>query len=100
MKHTYTHSAVITQRPWSDVCSLTFDGVEEVEEGVVGDLLGDGAHSAAPFVLLFLLDGFHCHVLPLLPVYGTAMGRVTGSDRVHTSYTDTASLHWTTSFTH
>ena len=64
------------------MCILTFDGVEEVEEGVVGDLLGDSAHCAAPFMLLFLLDGFHRHVLPLLPVYGTAKERVTGSDSV------------------
>lgn len=51
---------------------LTFDGVKEVEEGVVGHLLGDGAHGAAAFVLLLLLDGFHRDVLPLVPVYLTA----------------------------
>ena len=83
------------------MCILTFDGVEEVEEGVVGDLLGDGAHRAAAFVLLFLLDGFHRHVLPLLPVYRTAEGTVTESENIHTSYTDTASLYSDKySFTH
>lgn len=41
---------------------------EEVEEGVVGDRLGDDPHSAAALVLLFLLDCFQCDVLALDPI--------------------------------
>lgn len=51
---------------------LTFDGVKEVEERVVGHLLGNGAHCAAAFVLLLLFNSFHCYIFPLVPVYLTA----------------------------
>lgn len=51
---------------------LTFDGVEEVEERVVGHLFGNSAHCAAAFVLLLLFNSFHRYVLPLVPVYLTA----------------------------
>lgn len=47
---------------------LTFDGVEEVEERVVGHLFGNSAHCAAAFVLLLLFNSFHRYVLPLVPV--------------------------------
>lgn len=50
-----------------DAWGLTFDRVEEVEEGVLWDLLGDGAHRTSALVLLLLLDGFHRHVFTLLP---------------------------------
>merc|ERR1712061_444861 len=42
--------------------------VEEVEEAVVLDSLGDGADVALRLVLLLLLDGLHRQVLALLPV--------------------------------
>lgn len=58
------------------VC-LTFDRVKEVEERVIGDLLGDCADSATAFMLLLLLNSFHCHILPLVPVYLTAEERCT-----------------------
>lgn len=54
---------------------LTFDRVKEVEERVVGDLLGDGADSATAFMLLLLLYSFHRHILPFVPVYETARER-------------------------
>lgn len=47
---------------------FTLWGSEEVEEGVVGDRLGDGPHGAAALVLLFLLDCFQCDVLALYPI--------------------------------
>lgn len=52
----------------------TFGRGEEVEEGVVGDRLGDRPHGAAALVLLFLLDGFQRDVLALRPVNGAAEG--------------------------
>lgn len=54
---------------------LTFNRVKEVEERVVGHLFGNSAHSAAAFMLLLLLDRFHCHILPLVPIYLTAEGQ-------------------------
>lgn len=54
---------------------LTFDRVKEVEERVVGHLFGNSADSATAFMLLLLLNGFHCHILPLVPVYLTARER-------------------------
>lgn len=57
---------------------LTFQGTEEVKEGITGHLLGDGADSAAALVLLLLLDCLHSHVLALLPVDG-APAEVGGS---------------------
>lgn len=56
-------------------CVLTFDRVKEVEERVVGDLFGNSAHSATAFMLLLLLNGFHRHIFPLVPVYLTARER-------------------------
>lgn len=58
------------------VCVLTFDRVKEVEEGVVGDLFGNSADSATAFMLLLLLNSFHSHILPLVPVYLTAREEV------------------------
>ena len=55
--------------------SLTFDRVKEVEERVVGDLFGNGANRATAFMLLLLLNSFHSHILPLVPVYLTATER-------------------------
>lgn len=57
------------------LCALTFNRIKEVEEGVIGDLFGNSADSATPFMLLLLLNGFHCHVLPLVPIYLTARER-------------------------
>lgn len=54
------------------LCTLTFDGVKEVEEGVVGNLFGNGADGATAFMLLLFLNCFHCHILPLVPIYLTA----------------------------
>lgn len=54
---------------------LTFDRVKEVEERVVGDLFGNSANSATAFMLLLLLNSFHCHILPLVPIYLTARER-------------------------
>ena len=51
---------------------LTFRWREEVEEGVVGDRLGDRPHRATALVLLLLLDGLQRYVLPLGPVDHTA----------------------------
>lgn len=51
----------------------TFNRVEEVEERVVGHLLGNSAHSSTAFMLLFLLNSFHCYVFALVPVYLTAV---------------------------
>ena len=56
-------------------CVLTFDGVKEVEERVVGDLFGNSADGATAFMLLLLLNSFHRHVLPLMPVYLTSRER-------------------------
>ena len=53
---------------------LTSPRAEEVEEGVVGDLLGDCSHGASALMLLLFLDGFDGHVLPFLPVNGTPTG--------------------------
>ena len=53
---------------------LTSQRAEEVEEGVAGDLLGDGSHGASAPMLLLFLDGFDGHVLPFLPVDGTPTG--------------------------
>lgn len=50
-----------------DASGLTFDRVEEVEEGVLWNLLGDGAHRTSALVLLLFLDGFHRHVFAFLP---------------------------------
>lgn len=50
----------------------TFDGVEEVEEGVVGHLFGDGPDSATALVFLLLLDGFYRDVFAFVPVNVTA----------------------------
>jgi len=62
---------------------LTFRGSEEVEEGVVGHGLGDGAHRAPALVLLLLLDGFQRDVLALGPVDHTAgeeaLGQASGN---------------------
>lgn len=57
------------------MCVLTFDRVKEVEERVVGDLFGNSADSATAFMLLLLLNSFHGHILPLVPVYLTARER-------------------------
>ena len=46
--------------------------VEEVEEAVGLDLLGDRPHAALALVLLLLLHLLHRQVLPLLPVDWTA----------------------------
>lgn len=51
---------------------LTFDRIKEVEERVVGDLLGNGTDSTAAFMLLLLLNSFHCNVFPFEPIYLTA----------------------------
>lgn len=42
--------------------------IEEVEEGIVRDLLRNGADSAASLMLLLLLDGLDRDVLARLPV--------------------------------
>lgn len=54
----------------------TFKRGEEVEEGIVGHLFCNSAHSATSFMLLLLLNGFHRHVFALVPVYLTAVGSV------------------------
>lgn len=54
------------------MCTLTFDRVKEVEERVIGNLFGNGADGSAAFMLLLLLNSFHCHVLPLVPIDLTA----------------------------
>lgn len=54
---------------------LTLWGGEEVEEGVVGDRLGDRPHCAAALVLLLLLDCFQRDVLALRPVDRAAVGQ-------------------------
>ncbi len=46
--------------------------VKEIEERVIGDLFGNSANNATAFMLLLLLNGFHCHILPFVPVYLTA----------------------------
>ena len=46
--------------------------VEEIEEAVGLHLLGDGSNAAFGLVFLFLLDLFHCEVLPLLPLHRAA----------------------------
>ena len=56
---------------WAE--SLTLWWGEKVEEGVVGDRLGDRPHCAAALVLLFLLDCFQRDVLALRPVDRAAM---------------------------
>ena len=43
--------------------------VEEIEEAVGLHLLGDGSNAAFGLVFLFLLDLFHCEVLPFLPLH-------------------------------
>lgn len=48
---------------------------EKVEEGVVRNRLGDGPHSAAALVLLFLLDCFQCDVLALYPIDCATAGK-------------------------
>lgn len=53
---------------------FTSQRAEEVEEGVVGDLLGDCSHGASALMLLLFLDGFDGHVLPFLPVNGAPTG--------------------------
>lgn len=57
------------------LCALTFDRVKEVEERVVGDLFGNSADSATAFMLLLLLNSFHSHIFPLVPVNLTATER-------------------------
>lgn len=52
----------------------TFQGAEEVEEGLIGHLFGDGSHGAPALVLLLFLDGFDCNIFPLLPVNCTPAG--------------------------
>lgn len=59
-----------------EFCAPTFDRVEEVEKRAVGNLFGDSADGATAFVLLLFLDRFHGHILPLVPIYHTAMGRM------------------------
>lgn len=54
--------------------ALTFERAEEVEKGVVGDLLGDSSDGAAALVLLLFLDGFDRDVLSLLPVDSAPAG--------------------------
>ena len=53
---------------------LTFERTEEVEKGVIGDLLGNGSDGAAALVLLLFLDCFDCDVFPFLPVNGAPAG--------------------------
>lgn len=60
------------------LCVLTFDGVKEVEERVVGNLFGNSTDSTTAFMLLLLLNSFHSHILPLVPVYLTARERKCG----------------------
>ena len=45
--------------------------VEEIEEAIGLHLLGDGSNAAFGLVFLFLLDLFHCEVLPFLPLHRT-----------------------------
>lgn len=51
---------------------LTFDRIKEIEERVIRDLFGNSANGATAFMLLLLLNSFHCHILPLVPIYLTA----------------------------
>ena len=50
----------------------TLGRIEEVEKGVLLDLLGDGAPQMRLLVLLHLLDQFLCYVIALLPVDSAA----------------------------
>lgn len=54
---------------------LTLWRSEEVEEGVVGDGLGDRPDRATPLVFLLLLDGLERDVLALRPVNRTTVGQ-------------------------
>merc|ERR1719320_2177738 len=48
--------------------------IEEVEEGICGNFLGDSSHCALVLVFLLLLNRLHCQVLSLLPVYRASSG--------------------------
>ena len=63
--------------------SVTFWGREEVEEGVVGDSLGDGPDCSASLVLLLLLDGLQRDVLALRPVNRTPDKKKKKNHRTH-----------------
>ena len=43
-------------------------GVEEVEEAVSLNLLGDSSDAAFGLMFLLLFDLFHCQILPFLPI--------------------------------
>merc|ERR1719320_846417 len=49
-------------------------GIEEVEEGICGNFLGDCSHRTLVLVFLLLLNRLHCQVLSLLPVYRASSG--------------------------
>ena len=54
---------------------LTLWRSDDVEEGVVGDGLGDRPDRATPLVLLLLLDGLDRDVFALRPVNRTTVGQ-------------------------
>lgn len=56
-------------------CLLTFDRIKKVEEGVIGNLFGNRAHSPTTFMLLLLLYSFHSHILSFVPIYLTSIER-------------------------
>ena len=53
---------------------LTSQRAEEVEKGIIGDLLGDCSDGASALMFLLFLDGFDGYVLSFLPVNGTPTG--------------------------
>lgn len=65
----------IINSEWTQQPPPTWRRIEEVEEGVVLQRLGDGPDGAPGFMLLFLLDCFYCNIFALFPVYGAALGR-------------------------
>lgn len=53
---------------------LTFQRTEEVEKGIIGDLLGDGSDGASTLVFLLFLDRFDGDVFSFLPVNSAPAG--------------------------
>lgn len=69
----------VTGNPFAPVLEpqpglLTSQWAEEVEKGIVGDLLGDCSDGASALMFLLLLDGFDSHVLSFLPVNDAPTG--------------------------
>merc|ERR1719320_877076 len=62
--HVLVHFVLIFNDGW----------IEEVEEGISGNFLGDSSHCTLVLVFLLLLNRLHSQVLTLLPIYRASSG--------------------------